>query len=172
MNDVSLLCPEFQDWVHDPPCPFHFVEADEVGGVSANDVGEQRLIGIRLFTASHIIAFYFTFPLYITMGVASYLYAMTRLPQFSKAVSFPLVGAIVGPMMILPNVGLNEWGHAFWFVDELFAAPLHWGFVTLGWCGLFGGTGGVAAQIVARMSNLCDVVWNNESKDCLHVIPY
>jgi hypothetical protein len=25
---------------------------------------------------------------------------------------------------------------------------------------------------VARMSNLCDVVWNNESKDCLHVIPY
>jgi hypothetical protein len=94
------------------------------------------------FTASHIIAFYFTFPLYITMGVASYLYAMTRLPQFSKAVSFPLVGAIVGPMMILPNVGLNEWGHAFWFVDELFAAPLHWGFVTLGWCGLFGGTGG------------------------------
>jgi hypothetical protein len=30
----------------------------------------------------------------------------------------------------------------------------------------------VAAQIVARMSNLCDVVWNNESKDCLKVIPY
>jgi len=25
---------------------------------------------------------------------------------------------------------------------------------------------------VARMSNLCDVVWNNESKDVLHVIPY
>jgi hypothetical protein len=25
---------------------------------------------------------------------------------------------------------------------------------------------------VARMSNLADVVWNNESKDCLHVIPY
>jgi methane/ammonia monooxygenase subunit C len=132
----------------------------------------QVIIRDTSFTASHIIAFYFTFPLYITLGVASYLYAMTRLPQFSKAVSFPLVGAIVGPMMILPNVGLNEWGHAFWFVDELFAAPLHWGFVTLGWCGLFGGTGGVAAQIVARMSNLCDVVWNNESKDCLHVIPY
>jgi methane/ammonia monooxygenase subunit C len=132
----------------------------------------QVIIRDTSFTASHIIAFYFTFPLYITCGVASYLYAMTRLPQFSKAVSFPLVGAIVGPMMILPNVGLNEWGHAFWFVDELFAAPLHWGFVTLGWCGLFGGTGGVAAQIVARMSNLCDVVWNNESKDCLHVIPY
>ena len=132
----------------------------------------QVIIRDTSFTASHIIAFYFTFPLYITCGQAVWLYAMTRLPQFSKGVSFPLVGAIVGPMMILPNVGLNEWGHAFWFVDELFAAPLHWGFVTLGWCGLFGGTGGVAAQIVARMSNLCDVVWNNESKDCLKVIPY
>ena len=35
--------------------------------------------------------------------------------------------------MILPNVGLNEWGHAFWFMEELFVAPLHWGFVILGW---------------------------------------
>ena len=92
----------------------------------------QVIIRDTSFTASHIIAFYFTFPLYITCGVASYLYAMTRLPQFSKAVSFPLVGAIVGPMMILPNVGLNEWGHAFWFVDELFAAPVALGLCDLG----------------------------------------
>src|SRR5207237_1568538 len=130
----------------------------------------QVIIRDTSFTASHIIAFYFTFPLYITMGVASYLYAMTRLPQFSKAVSFLLVVAIVGSLMILPIVGLAEWVFAFWFVDELFAAPLHWGFVTLGWCGLFGGTGGVAAQIVARMSNLCDGFWNNERKESLHVI--
>ncbi|MDC8446864.1 MAG: methane monooxygenase/ammonia monooxygenase subunit C [Nitrospira sp.] len=27
-------------------------------------------------------------------------------------------------------MGLNEWGHAFWFVDELFSALLHWGLVT------------------------------------------
>ena len=60
-----------------------------------------------------------------------------RLPLYNQATSFALVAAVVGPMFILPNVGLNEWGHAFWFVDELFAAPLHWGFVTLGWCGLF-----------------------------------
>jgi methane/ammonia monooxygenase subunit C len=38
----------------------------------------QVIIRDTSFTASHIIAFYFTFPLYITMGVASYLYAMTR----------------------------------------------------------------------------------------------
>ncbi len=53
-------------------------------------------------------------------------------------------------MFILPNVGLNEWGHAFWFVDKLFSAPLNRGFVTLGWCGLFGAAGGVSAQIVSR----------------------
>ncbi|HWV47806.1 MAG TPA: methane monooxygenase/ammonia monooxygenase subunit C, partial [Nitrospira sp.] len=81
------------------------------------------------------------------------------------------VAAVVGPMFILPNVGLNEWGHAFWFVDELFSAPLHWGFVTLGWCGLFGAAGGVAAQIVSRMSNLADVIWNNAPKSILDPFP-
>jgi methane monooxygenase/ammonia monooxygenase subunit C len=109
----------------------------------------QVIIRDTSFTASHIVAFYGTFPLYITCGVSSYLYAQTRLPLYNQATSFPLVAAVVGPMFILPNVGLNEWGHAFWFVDELFSAPLHWGFVTLGWCGLFGAGGGVAAQIVS-----------------------
>ncbi|HWF60966.1 MAG TPA: methane monooxygenase/ammonia monooxygenase subunit C, partial [Nitrospira sp.] len=61
----------------------------------------------------------------------------------------------------------SEWGHAFWFVDELFSAPLHWGFVTLGWCGLFASAGGVAAQIISRMSNLADVIWNNAPKSIL-----
>ncbi len=78
----------------------------------------QVIIRDTSFTASHIVAFYGTFPLYITCGVSSYLYAQTRLPLYSQATSFPLVAAVVGPMFILPNVGLNEWGHAFWFVDE------------------------------------------------------
>src|SRR5438552_17086594 len=85
----------------------------------------QLIIRDTSFTASHILAFYFTFPLYTTCAVASYLYAMTRLPQFSKNVSFPLVGAIVGPLMILPNVVLNYCGHAIWFVDDLCAAAFH-----------------------------------------------
>jgi methane/ammonia monooxygenase subunit C len=38
--------------------------------------------------------------------------------------------------MILPNVGLNEWGHTFWFMEELFVAPLHYGFVIFGWLAL------------------------------------
>jgi methane/ammonia monooxygenase subunit C len=41
----------------------------------------------------------------------------------------------------------------------------------LGWCGLFGAAGGVAAQIVSRMSNLADVVWNNAPKSILDPFP-
>ena len=54
--------------------------------------------------------------------------------------------------MILPNVGFNEWGHAFWFMEELFTAPLHWGFVVLGWSAL--ALGGVVGQIVLRVNKL------------------
>ncbi|WP_240143562.1 methane monooxygenase/ammonia monooxygenase subunit C [Nitrosomonas sp. JL21] len=48
-------------------------------------------------------------------------------------------------------------------MEELFSAPLHWGFVILGWAGLF--SGGIAAQIITRYSNLTDVIWNNQSKE-------
>ncbi len=58
-----------------------------------------------------------------------------------------------------------------WFVGELLAAPLRWGCVTLGWCGLFGAAGGVATQIVSRMSNLADVIWNNAPKRILEPFP-
>jgi methane/ammonia monooxygenase subunit C len=33
--------------------------------------------------------------------------------------------------MILVSVGFNEWGHTFWFREEFFAAPIHYGFVIL-----------------------------------------
>ncbi|PTQ79865.1 methane monooxygenase/ammonia monooxygenase subunit C, partial [Nitrosomonas ureae] len=56
--------------------------------------------------------------------------------------------------------------HAFWFMEELFSAPLHWGFVILGWAGLF--SGGIAAQIITRYSNLTDVTWNNASREILN----
>ena len=131
-----------------------------------HDTWHQVIIRDTSFTPSHVVVFYGSFPMYIVCGVASYLYAMTRLPLYSRGTSFPLVMAIAGPLMILPNVGLNEWGHAFWFMEELFSAPLHWGFVILGWSGLF--SGGIAAQIITRYSNLTDVVWNNQSKVILN----
>ena len=122
----------------------------------------QVIIRDTSFTPSHIPLFYGSFPMYIIMGVSMYIYASTRLPLYNKTTSFPLVMVIAGPIMSLPNVGLNEWGHAFWFMEELFSAPLHWGFVVLAWAALF--AGGVAVQIIARFSNLLDVQWNNQSR--------
>ena len=54
--------------------------------------------------------------------------------------------------MILPNVGLNEWGHTFWFMEELFVAPLHYGFVFFGWLAL--AIAGVLLQVFASFGNL------------------
>ena len=86
------------------------------------------------FTPSHIIEFYMAYPIYIIMGIGSFMYARTRLPTFAcKGWSVAFVMLFVGPFMIFPNVELNEWGHTFWFMEELFVAPLHWGFVFFGW---------------------------------------
>ncbi|PCI68507.1 MAG: methane monooxygenase/ammonia monooxygenase subunit C [Piscirickettsiaceae bacterium] len=104
------------------------------------------------FTPSHIVLFYGTMPAYILAGVSAFLYARTRLPEFAENISVPFVIAVVGPFMILPNVGLNEWGHTFWFMEELFTAPLHWGFVVLGWTAL--ALGGLLIQIILRMIKL------------------
>ena len=58
----------------------------------------------------------------------------------------------IGPFMIIPNVGLNEWGHTFWFMEELFVAPLHWGFVFFGWMAL--GVFGVVLQLLINVQRL------------------
>ncbi|HUL11579.1 MAG TPA: methane monooxygenase/ammonia monooxygenase subunit C, partial [Methylococcaceae bacterium] len=66
--------------------------------------------------------------------------------------SLPYLIAVVGPFMILPNVGLNEWGHTFWFMEELFVAPLHYGFVIFGWLAL--SITGVLLQVFASFAGL------------------
>jgi methane/ammonia monooxygenase subunit C len=105
------------------------------------------------FTPSHITEFYMAYPMYIICGVGSLIYAYTRLPIYqSQGLSVPHVIAVVGPFMILPNVGLNEWGHAFWFMEELFVAPLHWGFVVLGWFAM--GWIGIVVQTAQRVNVL------------------
>lgn len=96
----------------------------------------QTIVRDTDFTPSHIIEFYLSYPVYIITGGASFLYAKTRLPYWSEGISLPYLIAVTGPFMILPNVGLNEWGHTFWFMEELFVAPLHYGFVIFGWLAL------------------------------------
>ncbi len=112
----------------------------------------QTVVRDTSFTPSHIILFYGTIPLYILFGVGSYLYAITRLPRFAQHISIPFTLAVAGPFLILPNLGYNEWGHAFWMMEEFFSAPLHWGFVVLGWSVL--ALGGLLLQIAQHIFEL------------------
>ncbi len=99
------------------------------------------------FTPSHIIVFYLSFPIYFLLAFAAFLYARTRIPFFARGYSLAFL-CINSSFMILPNVALNEWGHSFWFMDEIVSAPLHWGFVVFGWMIL--GMFGVVLQILGR----------------------
>jgi methane/ammonia monooxygenase subunit C len=107
----------------------------------------QTVVRDTDFTPNHIIAFYFSYPVYIITGGGAFLYAKTRLPFFAKGLSVPYLCSVIGPFTLLPNVGYNEWGHTFWFMEEIFVAPLHYGFVIFGWFAL--SIGGVLLQVFA-----------------------
>ncbi|MCX7900153.1 MAG: methane monooxygenase/ammonia monooxygenase subunit C [Methylocystis sp.] len=104
------------------------------------------------FTPSNIITYYISYPLFAVIGIGAFFYAKTRLPFFAKGYSLPFVVLVVGVFMTIPNVGFNEWGHSFWYMDEGFAGPLHWGFVFFGWMSL--GVFGVVLQILGRFREL------------------
>jgi methane/ammonia monooxygenase subunit C len=91
----------------------------------------QVAIRDTAFTPSHVVLFYFSFPFAIALSVISYLYARSRLPHIFRDRGFPLSFGLVmlGAVMLMFWVGFNEWGHSFWIAEEIFAAPLHWGFV-------------------------------------------
>ncbi|QBQ53221.1 methane monooxygenase/ammonia monooxygenase subunit C [Nitrosococcus wardiae] len=112
----------------------------------------QTVVRDTDFTPSHIIEFYMSYPIYVMVGLGSFVYAKTRIPYFAKGWSVPYLMLVFGPFMIFPNVGLNEWGHTFWFMEELFVAPLHWGFVFFAWfiLAMFG----VFLQVQGRMREL------------------
>mgnify|MGYP001429687862 CR=1 FL=1 len=104
------------------------------------------------FTPTHIGVFYLAIPSLIICAAGLFLYVKTRLPMHAKKYFIPLVIALSGPVMILPTVGYNEWGHTFFYAEELFGAPIHWGFATLGLALL--ALGGVLVHIVSRVSVL------------------
>lgn len=107
------------------------------------------------FTPTHIALFYMAIPIGLAALVAGGLWIHTRMPDFRNRVSVPLMITISAPILIMPNLGFNEWGHTFFYAEELFAAPIHWGFVVLGW-GLFG-QAGFLAQCIARVKVLTDL---------------
>ena len=119
----------------------------------------QTVVRDTSFTPSHIVLFYGTMPLFVLFGVGALLYGMTRLPKFADRLSLPFMLAVGGPFLILPNLGFNEWGHAFWMMEEFFSAPLHWGFVVLGWSVL--ALGGLLVQI---MQHVLDAISRAEAE--------
>ncbi|MBV1869766.1 MAG: methane monooxygenase/ammonia monooxygenase subunit C [Gammaproteobacteria bacterium] len=85
------------------------------------------------FTPTHIILFYFCVPTMIVGLALALVWVHTRLPDYHNRVSVPMIIMFTTPLMIMPNVGFNEWGHTFFYAEELFAAPIHYGFVVLLW---------------------------------------
>ncbi len=104
------------------------------------------------FTPTHIPLFYFGIPMMVFAGTALFLWAHTRLPDYHNRFSVAFALAIGGPVLIMPNLGYNEWGHTFFYAEELFSSSVHWGFVLLGWAFFF--AGGLFVQILRRVTEL------------------
>lgn len=104
------------------------------------------------FTPTHILIFYFCLPAVTAMLIPSFIWAHTRLPVYRDKISVPFLMVVIGIVMIMPNYGFNEWGHTFWYAEELFAAPVHWGFVFLGWSVFFFVP--LAVQLFTNMARL------------------
>lgn len=107
------------------------------------------------FTPTHILLFYFFLPLTIVSLATTFIWLHTRMPDFRDRISLPFVILVAGIAMIMPNVGFNEWGHTFFYAEELFAAPIHWGFVSLGWA--FFAVAGLLVQILNRLRQLTNL---------------
>jgi methane/ammonia monooxygenase subunit C len=123
--------------------------------VEADAAWHQTTIRDTDFTPTHIGLFYFAIPIGLVALVLSFVWMHTRMPDFVNRVSVPMALMVAGPVLIMPNLGLNEWGHTFFYAEELFAAPIHWGFVVLGWA-LFA-VGGFVIQCLDRMRYLTSI---------------
>lgn len=92
------------------------------------------------FTPTHIQLFYGIIPIGAVGIILAAVWIHTRMPHFINRVSIPLIIVASAPVLMMPNLGYNEWGHTFFYAEELFAAPIHYGFVLMGW-GFFGLSG-------------------------------
>ena len=122
----------------------------------------QTVVRDTSFTPSHIFLFYMSMPVFIILGFSLFFYAITRLPFFARKISISLVLVVCGPFMLLPTVGYNEWGHAFWLMEEYFTVPLHWGFVFFGWTII--ALSGVLIQVMKYMVELLPKVINEKGE--------
>lgn len=101
--------------------------------VEADAAWHQVTIRDTDFTPTHIQLFYGVIPIGAVGLVLGLVWLHTRMPDYQGRVSIPLFIVASAPLLIMPNLGYNEWGHTFFYAEELFAAPVHYGFVMLGW---------------------------------------
>jgi methane/ammonia monooxygenase subunit C len=114
----------------------------------------QTFVRDSAFTPVNIIKYYVADAIFIITGIGGFMYARTRLPTFAcKGWSIAFVLLFIGPLMLLPCAGLSEWGRTCWIMEELFVAPMHWGFVFFGWFSL--AAFGVARLVFGRLAELC-----------------
>ncbi|MGK2915963.1 MAG: methane monooxygenase/ammonia monooxygenase subunit C [Porticoccaceae bacterium] len=123
-----------------------------LNAVESDAAWHQVTIRDTDFTPTHIIIFYFALPFLTAMLIPTFIYAHTRLPAYMNKISVPFLVVVCGILMIMPNYGFNEWGHTFFYAEELFAAPIHWGFVILGWSLFFFVP--LAVQLFTNMGHL------------------
>ena len=116
----------------------------------------QIVVRDTSLTPSHIVLFFGIVPLFTIFGLSAFFYSLTRIPMFADKLSLAMIIAVTAPFMVLPSVAYNEWGHAYWMMEELFIAPLHWGFVMLAWC--FTASLGVIGQSLPRVLELVRAV--------------
>lgn len=129
-----------------------WVAAIATNAVESDAAWHQVTIRDTDFTPTHIFIFYFALPALTAFLIPVFIWTHTRIPAFMNKISVPFLCVVLGIFMIMPNYGFNEWGHTFFYAEELFAAPVHWGFVFLGWSLFFLVPLGV--QIFTNMARL------------------
>ena len=122
----------------------------------ADAAWHQVVIRDTDFTPTHIFLFYLALPLGFVGLAIAWIWVHTRLPYFANRVSLPFSMLIGGFMMVLPVVAFNEWGHTFFYAEELFSSPVHWFFVLFGFAFIF--VAGFVLQCMDRMRELTQVV--------------
>ena len=125
-----------------------------IGGllVEADAAWHQVVIRDTDFTPTHILLFYLGIPAAMIGLILGWLWVHTRLPFFAGRISWPLSLGVLGFFMAGPVVAFNEWAHTFFYAEELFGAPVHWGFVMAIFFLVF--LGGFVAQCLQRMRQL------------------
>jgi methane/ammonia monooxygenase subunit C len=136
---------------------------------AASFFGEQdaswHQVAIRdtAFTPSHIFLFYGVFPVFGFTSAVAFLYARKHLSNniYAPEKGFPVSwGLVLGSSSFLMFwVAVNEFMHSFVVPEELFSAPLHWGFITFGL--LAGGAFAILFQTLPRVMEL----QNEEKKE-------